>query len=72
MFLLFSILQFHLGLRFTPLAAAERGMFDVPKVLKALARGSAYTMDFSDHFDFFRHAPELLATLRAHWQVTAP
>jgi hypothetical protein len=70
-FLLFGILQFHLGLRVTPIAKGEHGLFDVPKVLRALQRGAACKMDFSDHFDFFRYAPEQLEVLRARWEVPA-
>jgi len=68
-FLLFGILQFHLGLRVTPIAKGQQGFFDVPKVLRALERGAACQMDFSDRFDFFRYAPESLERLRAHWGV---
>jgi hypothetical protein len=69
-FLLFGILQFHLGLRITPVARGEHGHFDVPEVLRALARGAACSVDFSDHFDFFRYAAEPLDDLRARWGVT--
>lgn len=68
-FLLFGILQFHIGLRVTPVARGERGYFDVPKVLRALARGAACQVDFSDRFDFFRHAGESLEGLRQRWGV---
>jgi len=68
-FLLFGILQFHIGLRITPIAKGQQGLFDVPKVLRALDRGAACQMDFSDHFDFFRYAPERLDVLRARWGV---
>ena len=71
-FLLFGILQFHLGLRITPVARGEHGLFDVPKVLAALARGAACQVDFSDHFDFFAHAHQPIAALRARWGVTPP
>lgn len=70
-FLLFGILQFHIGLRVTPIAQGEHGFFDVPRVLQALSRGAACKIDFSDHFDFFRYAPEPLDTLRARWSVPA-
>jgi hypothetical protein len=70
-FLLFGILQFHIGLRVTPIAQGERGYFDVPKVLRALARGAACTVDFSDHFDFFAHAHEPVSVLRERWRVPA-
>jgi hypothetical protein len=68
-FLLFGILQFHIGLRVTPVARGERGYFDVPLVLQALARGAACKVDFSDHFDFFRHAHERVEVLRERWGV---
>src|SRR5262245_33207712 len=35
-FLLFGILQFHVGLRITPVAKGYQGLFDVPRVLRAL------------------------------------
>jgi hypothetical protein len=69
-FLLFGILQFHLGLRITPVAYGEHGHFNVPEVLQAVARGATCKVDFSDHFDFFRYAPEPLDVLRARWGVT--
>jgi hypothetical protein len=68
-FLLFGILQFHLGLRITPIAYGQRGHFDVPQVLRALSRGAACRVDFSDHFDFWRYAQEPLHELRARWGV---
>jgi hypothetical protein len=68
-FLLFGILQFHIGLRITPIARSEHGYFDVPKVLRALARGAACKIDFSDHFDFFGHASEPVEALRLRWGV---
>jgi len=70
-FLLFGILQFHLGLRITPIAKGQRNLFDVRKVLRALARGAACRIDFSDRFDFFKYAPEPLDELRARWGVPA-
>lgn len=70
-FLLFGILQFHIGLRITPVAKGQQGLFDVPRVLSALARGSACRVDFSDHFDVFRHAHEPLDVLRARWNVSS-
>ena len=68
-FLLFGILQFHIGLRVTPVARGEHGYFDVPKVLRALARGAACAVDLSDRFDFFAHATEPVASLRERWRV---
>jgi len=62
-FLLFGILQFHLGLRLTPIAPAERGFFDVQAVLRAVERGAACQEDITE-LDLFAHVDEPLATLR--------
>jgi len=70
MFLLFGILQFHVGMRLTPLAQAEHGFFDVKRVIAAAARGAACTADLSDGFDLFSHVHESLDELRARWGVT--
>ncbi len=64
LFLLFGILQFHLGLRLTPAAKPEVGYFDPDAVLRAAARGAACTVDLSDHFAFWDWAPLPLAEVR--------
>jgi len=69
LFLLFGILQFHLGVRITPIAKSEHGYFDVAKVLRAVERGAACKVDFSDGFDFFGHAPQPLAELRQRFGI---
>ena len=46
-FLLFVIVQFHMGIKVTPVAEAQVGLFDVRKVLHAAARGAACKMDLS-------------------------
>ena len=56
----------------TPIAKSERGLFDVRRVLRALARGAACRVDFSDHFDLFAYAAEPLAELRVRWGVPEP
>jgi hypothetical protein len=70
-FLLFGILQFHLGVRITPVAKGQHGLFDVRNVLQALARGAACKVDFSEQFDVFQYANEPLDELRARWGVPA-
>lgn len=50
-FLFFGIMQFHLGIKLTPIAEAEVGFFDVEKVLAALARGASCNADLSDRWD---------------------
>ena len=51
-FLLFVIVQFHMGIKVTPVAAPRSGLFDVRKVLRAAQRGAACREDLStwDHW----------------------
>jgi hypothetical protein len=69
LFLLFGILQFHLGLRITPVAKGQRGFFDVKAVLRALERGAACRVDFGAGFDIFAHADMPLAELRRRLEI---
>lgn len=49
-FLLFVIVHFHLGVQITPIAKPQTGLFDVRRVLGAVARGAACNVDLSDHW----------------------
>lgn len=69
LFLLFGIMQFHLGHRLTPIAEAETGYFDPERVLRAAARGAACKVDLSNGFDFWAHAAEPLESLRSRLGV---
>jgi hypothetical protein len=69
LFLLFGILQFHLGMRLTPVAQGEKGFFDVDLVLRALARGAKCKVDLSVEYDVFEHANEPLDEVRARLGV---
>lgn len=64
-FLLFGILQFHTGLRITPVAKGYHGLFDVPLVLTALQRGASCKVDLSEDFDIFAHKDRPLEAVRA-------
>jgi hypothetical protein len=70
-FLLFGILQFHLGLRITPVAKGYEGLFDVPRVLTALHRGAACKVDLSEDFDVLAHRDRPLDEVRAELGITA-
>jgi hypothetical protein len=69
-FLLFGILQFHLGLRVTPIAQGHRNLFDVPRVIEALARGAACTVDLSAGYDLLANKDRPLAEVRAELGIT--
>jgi hypothetical protein len=63
-FLLFGILQFHLGMRITPVAKGYHGFFDVPLVLEALRRGACCRVDLTEGYDLFGNKDRLLDDIR--------
>jgi hypothetical protein len=69
MFLLFAILQFHIGIRLTPVAKARVGLFDVERVIRAATRGAACKLDLSDHFDIWKWKDVPLHTMRADLDI---
>jgi len=69
-FLLFGILQFHLGMRITPVAKGYQGLFDVPLVMQALGRGAACRVDLSDGYDLFADQDRPLEEVRAELGIT--
>lgn len=68
-FLFFGVIQFHLGIKLTPVADSEVGYFDIDKVMVALARGARCRVDLSDRWSFWEHADRPLDQLRAEWGV---
>jgi hypothetical protein len=64
-FLLFGILQFHIGLRIAPLGDHRQGLFDVAQVLEALERGAACQVDLGAGFDLFRNKGRSLEEVRS-------
>ena len=70
-FLMFVIIQFHLGMKVTPVTDGRVGLFDVPKVLRAAQRGAACKVDLSDHWDPFAVADAPLEQIRAEYGVPA-
>jgi hypothetical protein len=69
-FLLFGILQFHMGMRITPVAKGYRGLFDVPLVLTALERGASCKADLSEGYDLFANKDRLLDKVRAELGIS--
>jgi hypothetical protein len=70
-FLFFGIIQFHLGVKITPIAEPEVGYLDVDKVLTALQRGAACRVDLSDHWDFWPAFSRPLEEVRAELGIPA-
>jgi len=70
-FLLFGILQFHTGMRITPVAKGYCDLFDVPLVLAALQRGASCKVDISEGFDVFAYKDRPLEEVRAELGIPA-
>lgn len=70
-FFLFGVLQFHIGLRLTPIAKGEKGFFDPKRVLRAAQRGAACKVDLSDGWDFWSVKDVPLEELRARYGIPA-
>ncbi|WP_437315807.1 hypothetical protein [Sorangium sp. So ce385] len=68
-FLMFVILQFHLGIQITPIAAPQVGLFEARKVLRAVARGAACKVDLSDRWDFWDVVHLPLGEVRARFGI---
>jgi len=71
-FLMFAVIQFHLGVKVTPVSDGYTGLFDVQKVLVAASRGAACNVDLSDHWDPFAVADAPLEQVRAEYGIPAP
>jgi ubiquinone biosynthesis protein Coq4 len=68
-FLLFVILQFHWGIKITPVADPSEGLFDIPLVIHALQRGAACKVDLSDHWNFWEVVDLLLEEVRDRYGI---
>jgi hypothetical protein len=68
-FIMFVMLQFHLGLRVTPGAKAERSHFDPVRVLGAIARGAELNIDLTARWNYWTDLAEPLETVRRRYNV---
>ncbi|MGE0684054.1 MAG: hypothetical protein AB7P69_24500 [Candidatus Binatia bacterium] len=71
LFLLFVFLHFHWGVKVTPIADADKGLFDIPLVMHALQRGAACTVDLSDHWDFWQVVELPLEEVRTRYGISS-
>jgi tellurite resistance protein len=68
--ILFVVAQFHLGLRVTPAAEAEKMVIQPELMMKAIERGSHVNSDLSDHWDPWQGDFELqLDALRKRFNI---
>ncbi|HKE19376.1 MAG TPA: hypothetical protein VKB80_31080 [Kofleriaceae bacterium] len=69
-FLLFSMMQFNLGIGMTPVAPATKNQFDAPRALTALQRGARMNIDLSDGtWDYWSDMASSLEMVRAKYGV---
>jgi tellurite resistance protein len=68
-FVFFVLLQFHVGIRMTPITQARTGMFDPLKAMIALRRGAAMNVDLNDGWDYWPVMAEQVDELRRRYNI---
>jgi hypothetical protein len=68
--IVFVLLQFHCGIRVTPIAPSEQGLFDPRRVLEAVRRSAFMTIDPSVRaWDYWQDFDQPLASIRERYRV---
>lgn len=68
-FVFFVLLQFHLGIRMTPITQAKTGFFDPETALIALQRGAAMSIDLTEGWDYWSAMRESVDSLRHQYTI---
>ncbi len=68
-FVFFVLLQFHVGIRMTPITTARTGMFDPLKAMIAIRRGAAMNVDLNDGWDYWPVMGEQVQELRRRYNI---
>ena len=68
-FVFFVLLQFHVGIRMTPITQARTGMFDPLKAIIAIRRGDAMNVDLNDGWDYWPMMGEQVEELRRQYNI---
>lgn len=68
-FVLFVLLQFHVGIRMTPITKARTGLFDPEKAMIALRRGAAMNVDLNNGWDYWPVMGEQVVELRRRYNI---
>lgn len=69
LFVFFVLLQFHVGIRMTPITTARTGMFDPLKAMIAIRRGAAMNIDLNNGWDYWPVMSEQAAELRRRYNI---
>jgi hypothetical protein len=68
-FVFFVLLQFHVGIRLTPITGARTGFFDPVKSMIAIRRGAAMTVDLNNGWDYWPVMGEQVEELRRRYNI---
>ncbi|HSF69672.1 MAG TPA: hypothetical protein VLA47_04775 [Nitrospira sp.] len=68
-FVFFVLLQFHVGIRLTPITGARTGFFDPAKAMIAIRRGAAMTVDLNSGWDYWPVMREQVDELRKRYNI---
>ena len=69
LFVFFVLVQFHVGIRMTPITEARRGCFDPVKALIAIRRGAAMNVDLNNGWDYWPVMGEQVDELRKRYNI---
>ena len=69
LFVFFVLLQFHVGIRMTPITKARTGFFHPEKALIAIRRGAAMKVDLNDGWDYWPVMGEQVEELRRRYNI---
>lgn len=69
LFVFFVLLQFHVGIRMTPITKARTGFFNPEKALIALRRGAAMKVDLNSGWDYWPVMGEQVDELRRRYNI---
>ena len=53
LFIFFVLLQFHVGIRMTPITKARTGFFNLEKAMVAIRRGAAMNVDLNNGWNYW-------------------
>ncbi len=68
-FVFFVLLQFHAGVRMTPITKARTGLFDPEKAMIAMRRGAAMNVDLNNGWDYWPVMGEQVEELRRRYNI---
>lgn len=69
-FIMFGVVEFHLGLGMTPVATTSKGKLDLPKLIVAIERGGRCTIDPTSGWDPWPVMNDSLDGLRERYGIT--